>query len=177
MLTRTDIENYFLAEKTGGALLLVLGSLCILTSLVFLLLLKTPFYKGAAWPLVLAGLAFCFVGFTVHQRSDGDRIAQVYALDMNPDSLKSRELPRMELVMKRFALYRYTEIALIVLGLTIFTYCRWNYSFPFWKGLGAALAIVAICAQLFDHFAEKRGAAYHKKLSAYCAEMKGPEAP
>lgn len=177
MLTRTDIESYFLAEKTGGVILLVLGSCCIVASLVFIILLKAPFYRGAAWPLVLAGLAFCFVGYTVFQRSDRDRIAQVYALDMDPDTLKSKELPRMQGVMKRFTVYRFTEIALALLGLALFSYCRLNHSFPFWKGMGAALAFAAISAMIFDHFAEKRGAVYHLKLSGFCKQLKEPDTP
>jgi hypothetical protein len=176
MLSRADIESYFLAEKTGGLVLLVLGSLFIAGSLNFFLLMKPPFFKGAAGPLLLAGLAFCFVGYTVHQRSDAQRIGQVYALDMNPDKLKGEELPRMEQVMKRFTVYRYAEFFLFLLGLSIFTYCQWHSSFPFWKGLGASLAFVALTALLFDHFAEKRGAVYHQKLAGFCKQLKEPDA-
>ena len=174
MLTRTDIEHYFLAEKTGGLVFLIVGSLCVAASLVFFLLLKTSFFKGASLPLLLGGLLFCIVGYTVFERSDRDRIALVYAFDMNPDQLKNSELPRMEKVMKRFRVYRYTAIGLFLLGLSLFVYCRRVVSFPVWSGVGAALVIVALATLILDGFAQNRGKAYYEKLSAFCAGIRKP---
>lgn len=169
MLTRADIEHYFLAEKTGGIIFLLVGALCVVASLLFFFVMKTPFFKGASVPLVLGGLLFCFVGYTVFERSDRDRIALVYAFDMNPDRLKNNELPRMKQVMKRFVVYRYVAITLFLLGLSLFLYFRRTQSFPNWVGVGAALIFIALAALLLDGFAQKRGKTYCQKLNAYCA--------
>ncbi len=172
MLTRADIEHYFLAEKTGGIVFFVVGALCVVASLLFIFVMKTPFFKGASVPLVLGGLLFCFVGYTVFERSDRDRIALVYAFDMNPDRLKNNELPRMEQVMKRFVVYRYAAIVLFLLGLSLFLYCRRMHSFPNWGGAGAALVFIAFATLLLDSFAQNRGKTYHQKLSAFCAGIR-----
>ncbi len=158
MLTKTDIEKYFLAEKQESLLFLAIGITALVLALVFLLGLKTPFYKGAAIPLITIGVLLGTVGYTVYKRSDADRVRVVYALDMIPGDIAGRELPRMETVMKNFIIYRYTEIALALAGLLLFFSC--NADRAFWRGLGLTLAIMAMTALAADYFAEKRGKIY-----------------
>ena len=59
--------------------------------------------------------------------------------------------------MKNFIAYRYIEIALIIVGLTIF-FLLPNHAF--WKGLGLGLLIQAALMLLLDFFAESRGSEY-----------------
>jgi drug/metabolite transporter (DMT)-like permease len=160
MFTKADIEKYFTAEKQESLLFLVIGIAGFILALVFYFVSKTPLYKGAAWPLLLIGLLLGVVGYTVYKRSDADRIRNVYALDMNPAELKTKELPRMETVMKNFVVYRYVEIVLALIGIGLFIYFRNNTAHPFWKGLGAGLAVMALLALGADYFAEKRGHTY-----------------
>jgi hypothetical protein len=160
MFTKADIEKYFTAEKQESLLFLGIGIVGVVLAFVFFFALKTAFYKGAAIPLLLVGLLLGVVGYTVYKRSDADRIRNVYALDMNPAELKTKELPRMETVMKSFVVYRYTEIILALLGLALFFYFRSSPNYGFWKGLGAGLAIMALLALAADYFAEKRGHTY-----------------
>ena len=157
MFSKTDIEKYFMAEKSGGLLFAILGVAAIIAALVFFFYLKTNFYKGAAIPLVLVGLLLGIAGITVYKKSDAGRMAQVYAYDMNPDELKNKELPRMEKVMKNFVALKYAESALFLVGIILFVFFRNDEAQLFWKGFGMALAMLALIAWAADHFAERRG--------------------
>jgi len=167
MLTKEAIEKYFLAEKAESWVFMAIGISGILLAIIAFYFLKTSFYKGAAMPLLLIGLLLGIVGFTVYKRSDEDRIKNVYALSMNPGELKEKELPRMEVVMKNFVVYRYVEIAFSILGIALFFYFNNNQAQSFWKGVGIALAIMALLALTADFFAEKRGHVYVDQLKGF----------
>lgn len=167
MFSKADIEKYFVAEKSESFLFMAIGVAGIVAAIFFVFVIKSSFYTGAAIPLTLAGLLLGIVGYTVHKRSDSDRIRNVYAYDMNPGDLKSKELPRMKTVMKNFVIYRYTEIALAIAGIALFVYFRNDQASQFWKGLGLGLAIMALLALTADYFAEKRGAVYMKGLESF----------
>jgi predicted membrane channel-forming protein YqfA (hemolysin III family) len=113
MLTKTDIEKYFTAEKNESLLFIIIGVAAIMVAIVFFFYLKTNWYKGAAIPFVVVGIMHLVVGSIVYKRSDGDRKRIVYAYDMISVDLKTKEIPRMELVNKNFIIYRYTEIVLL----------------------------------------------------------------
>jgi uncharacterized membrane protein len=89
---------------------------------------------------------------------------------MNPSELKQIETPRMVTVMKKFVLYRYVEIALVVIGLALFFYCRNNQAQAYYKGLGIGLATMALIALTADYFAEKRGHIYLNLLHEFAAK-------
>lgn len=167
MFSKTDIEKYFIAEKTGGLVFTIAGVAAIVLALVFLLYVKTNFYKGAAIPLLLVGLLFGIAGFTVYKRSDKDRLSNIYAFDMNPGELKNKELPRMEKVMANFVALKYAESALFLVGLVLFVYFRTAETQLFWKGFGLSLAVMAILAWGADHLAERRGAVYFNGLKEW----------
>jgi ABC-type xylose transport system permease subunit len=171
MFTKTDIEKYFTGEKQESLLFLGVGIAAVLLAVVFLLVMKTAFYKGAATPLLLIGLLLGVVGFTVYKRSDGDRIRNVYAYDRAPSDLKTKELPRMVTVMKNFVVYRYVEILLAIAGIVLFWYFRNDEARQFWKGLGCTLALMALIALGADYFAEKRGNTYINGLRSFTAQL------
>ena len=89
MLTKADIEQYFIAEKNAAMLFLILGAAAVLIAVGFFIFLKSPVYKGAAWPLIILGALQMGVGYTIYARSDNQRIDIVYAYDMNPGKLKT----------------------------------------------------------------------------------------
>lgn len=167
MLTKEAIEKYFLAEKAESWIFMAIGIAGIVMGIIAVFFLRTSFYKGLAIPLVLVGLLLGIVGFTVYKRSDEDRKRNVYALGINPGELKQKELPRMEVVMKNFVLYRYVEIALALLGIALFFYFNSKEAQLFWKGFGMALAIMALLALTADYFAEKRGNIYLIQLKDF----------
>lgn len=167
MFTKTDIENYFLAEKQESWLFMAIGIAGILTAIIFFFFLKTNFYKGATIPLLLIGLLLGIVGFTVYKRSDEDIKRNIYAYDLNPSELKQKELPRMKTVLKNFVIYRYTEIFLALAGIFLFFYFRNQPDRQFWAGFGIALAVMAFLALTADYFAEKRGKIYTRGIESF----------
>lgn len=167
MFTKESIERYFFAEKQESLLFLIIGIAAIVLAALGWFWLKTSFYKGMAIPFVLVGLLMGIVGYTVYKRSDGDRIRNVYAYDMNPDELKSKEIPRMEIVMKNFVIYRYTEIVLLLAGIGLFFLYRTQTDKLFWGGIGMGLLIMAAIALVADGFAERRGAVYLEGLKSF----------
>jgi uncharacterized membrane protein len=167
MFTKTDIEQYFVGEKQESLLFLGIGIVALVLATAFFFFVKTPFYKGMAIPLLLVGALLGVVGFTVYKRSDADRIRNVYAYDLNRLELKTKELPRMETVMRSFVVYRYTEIVLALIGIALWVYFRNDADRIFWKGLGLGLALMALLALGADYFAEKRGRTYIDGLRAF----------
>jgi drug/metabolite transporter (DMT)-like permease len=167
MFNKTDIEKYFNAEKSESLFFVLIGIAGIITAISFYFFLKENFYKGAAIPLLLIGLLLGVVGFTVYKRSDADRVRNVYAYDLNPSELKQKEIPRMETVMKNFAIYRWVEIVLAIMGVGLFFYFNKDADQQFWKGFGLTLAIMAVLALSADYFAEKRGAIYLQGLQSF----------
>jgi uncharacterized membrane protein len=171
MFTKADIEKYFAAEKSESLVFLCIGLAGIVLGIIFLTVLKTSFYKGAALPLLGVGLLLGIVGYTVYKRSDADRIRNTYAYGMNPAQLKEKEIPRMQTVMKSFVVYRYVEIALAIVGLFLFFYFADRSGQLFWKGFGLTLAIMALLALGADYFAEKRGQIYLDGLQAFAQRL------
>ena len=167
MFTKTDIEKYFMAEKQESLLFILAGIAGIVIAIVFFFFLKANFYKGAAIPLFFIGVLMGIAGYTVYQRSDADRIRNVYAFDMNPFELKQKELPRMKTVMRNFIIYRYTEIFLLIIGASLYIYFIRDFKNDFWRGLGLTLALMSLLTLVADFFAEKRGDIYTKGIESF----------
>lgn len=164
MITKAEIEKYFIAEKQESLLFIGIGIAAILIALLGIFLWKTQAWKGAAIPLIVIAFIQITAGYTIYKRSDKDRVRVVYALDMNPNDLKTKELPRMEKVNKNFVVYRYVEIALLIIGFVVAFYFRDNNEKQFLMGLGIALALQAFIGLGADFFAEKRAVEYTNQL-------------
>ena len=122
--------------------------------------------------MLLIGSLQLIAGYTVYKRSDEDRKRNVYAYDMNPGELKTKEIPRIEIVNKNFVIYRYIEIVLLLTGLGLFFYFRNNADKAFWSGLGMALAIEAAITLGADFIAEKRAHQYTSGIQSYLDQLK-----
>lgn len=169
MLTKPDIERYFLAEKQAGLLVLIIGVIAILIGLVFFFVFKSPLFRGAAIPLVALGLLECIVGNSIHKKSDDDRVRLVYAYDMNPQLLKTDELPRMQTVNKKFGIYQSVEIGLAVLGIILMICFSGEAHRSFWVGFGLTLIIQSVLLFGLETIATHRAKEYTRKLSGYLA--------
>ncbi|MFZ4057647.1 MAG: hypothetical protein ACOYKE_05885 [Ferruginibacter sp.] len=167
MFSKTDIEKYFSAEKSESLLFMVVGIAAIIAAIVFFFYLKSNWYKGAAIPFVVVGLLHLIIGFTIYNRSDEDRKRVVYAYSMDPGAIRTKEIPRMEIVNKNFVVYRYAEIALLIIGVVLFFFFRHQPEKSFWVGLGVALAVEAAISLGADYFAEQRGKIYLEGLNGF----------
>ncbi len=163
-LNKNDISKYFTAEKNESYIFLLIGVAGVVLGLIFFFYNKTPFYKGMAIPLALVGLLLGTVGYNVMARSPKDIERVTLFLEEYPEKIKTEEQPRMDVVMKNFITYRYTEIALALIGISLFFFFRNNATQQFWTGLGMGLCIMAILALAADYFAEQRGHIYNNKI-------------
>ena len=167
MLTKTDIEKYFIAEKQESLVFLIIGIAAIVLAVIFYGLVKTHMSRGAALPLLFLGLLQAIAGYTVYIRSDDQRVSLVYAYDMNPDQLKTVELNRMRKVNTNFTIYRWVEISALVAGILLILLFRDPSGKLFWFGFGISLTLMA--AELFtaDYIAEKRAYLYTVQLEEF----------
>lgn len=152
-----QIAKYFNAEKAESLLFILVGILAILLASYFFMKLKLPFYNGMAYPLIFVALIQITVGTSVYLRSPKD-IMRVNQIVMHEKiKIQSEEIPRMQIVMKNFTIYKWVEISLLVLGILLFLYFE---PATLWKGVGLGLLMQAGFMLLLDFFAESRGKVY-----------------
>ncbi len=166
------IYKYFIAEKQESLLFVIVGLIAIILAVLCWFFMKNnpSFYKGAAIPLLTISLIQLVVGYTVYARSDKQKIDVAYNVGLSPASyITQKELPRMEKVMTSFVVYRWVEIAFIVVGFILIFLFRSNPDRSFWYGFGLALAIQATIMLGADYFAEKRGKVYKIELQKMIA--------
>ncbi|MBK8087494.1 MAG: hypothetical protein IPK31_05875 [Chitinophagaceae bacterium] len=174
MFSKTDIEQYFSAEKQGSLFFLAVGIVAVIASIILFFVLKTPFFKGTAIPMIIIGLIAGTIGFTIYKRSDEDRIRNVYAYDLNPIELKVKELPRMQKVMKSFKVIIIAEVVFLTAAVFLFFYFRTNAAQQLWSGIGAGLILMAVAVLFLDVAAERRAAIYTKGLEAFVHQKQTP---
>ncbi|WP_276479752.1 hypothetical protein [Paraflavitalea pollutisoli] len=167
MLTKVDIEKYFLAEKQVGLVIFIVGIIALILAVVCYFVLRAPFYKGAAIPLVLIGAIQCFIGFSHYTSSDKSRVRNVYAFDMNPQELKDKELPRVAKALTGIATFKWGAVFLLLAGITLFLLYRSRADQSIWPGLGVALALQAVFMFGAEFVAEKQTKGYHEQLKEF----------
>lgn len=153
----TPITTYFNAEHAESLVFIAAGVIALALALWAWRVKRTPFWRGAAWPLALIAAIQLVVGGTIFQRSPQDlaRVQQIVAQDKA--RIVGEEIPRMQTVMKSFALYRWIEIALLAAGLALLALAARS---SLWQGVGAGLVVQAGLMLLLDFFAEQRGQVY-----------------
>jgi hypothetical protein len=151
------IVKYFHGEKAESYIFIIIGVIAFAMALYFIFVGKTSFWKGVAIPVIMVALLEIVVGYTIVIRSPNDSIRVENYIQNEPQSIKTLEIPRMEKVMSNFVIFRYVEIALIILGI-IFMYSSMNDTF--WRGIGLGLFIQASTVLSLDFFAERRGHIY-----------------
>ena len=118
-------------------------------------------------PLILLGILQLTVGYVVYNRSDKDRLQNVYAYDMNPTELKAKEIPRMEKVNKNFSIFLYTEAILFIAAVVVFFFLKNDDTKSFWVGFCLALAIEALICLAFDTQAHSRAKRYLEGMKIF----------
>jgi hypothetical protein len=151
------VVRYFNGEKAESYIFILIGVIAFAMALIFFFVLKSSFWKGAAIPFIIVALLQFVVGYTIVTRSPKDIARVEIFLQKEPQRIKTLEIPRMEKVLNNFVMYRYVEIALIILGILLM-YSSINDTF--WKGVGIGLFIQAGMVLCLDFFAERRGHIY-----------------
>ena len=152
-----SVVKYFNGEKAESYLFILVGVIAFALAFYFFFVLKTSFWKGVAIPfIIIASLEF-IVGYTIVTRSSKDMMRVQTYITNEPQKIQIDEIPRMEKVLSNCVIYRYVEIALIILGITLM-YGSLNDTF--WRGIGLGLFMQASIVLSLDFFAERRGHHY-----------------
>jgi hypothetical protein len=158
------VIKYFNGEKAESYIFILIGVIAMALALYFFFGLKTSFWKGVAIPFIIVALLEFVVGYTIVTRSPGDTARAETFIKKEPQNIKTLEIPRMEKVMSNFVIFRYVEIALIILGIVLM-YSSMNDTF--WRGIGLGLFIQASIVLCLDFFAERRGHVYLEYLTEF----------
>ncbi len=154
-----QMVRYFSEEKAESWLFILVGVVALGAS-VWLLRTGSS-YRGMAWPLIAVGLIQLVVGGTVALRTDAQVAALTAQLASSPSAFQLAEVPRMEVVMRNFALYKGIEIALLLVGVAL-TYAFRQKELVY--GIGVGLVMQASLMLVLDLFAERRGDEYLSAL-------------
>ena len=158
-----QINNYFGAERLESLLFIAIGIVALGVAAYALLASRNSLLRGAAWPLALVALIQLGVGGGVFLRSHKD-IARVQSMvQVEGKRLRSEEIPRMEVVVRNFVLYRWIEIGLLVAAILLHAFAP---AASAWRGAGIGLFFQAGLMLALDFFAERRAMVYLDWLRA-----------
>jgi hypothetical protein len=151
-----QVSKYFDAEKSESIFFISAGIIAIILACYYIFVLKKPFQNGIAYSIAAIALIQIVVGTSVFFRSPKDIVRVNHLIQTEKAKIKSEEIPRMEVVMKNFTLYKYIEIALIFSGIGLLFLFRNDIL----KGIGLGLAIQSSIMLLLDFIAAARGDVY-----------------
>jgi uncharacterized integral membrane protein len=101
-----QIEKHFNDEKNESLLFILVAFVAVGFAIYYLTKIKLPFYTGMSYPFIVVAFLQIVVGTSVYFRSPKD-IARVHEKVLTDKSkIKTEEIPRMQVVMKKFDLYR-----------------------------------------------------------------------
>ncbi|HYO73870.1 MAG TPA: hypothetical protein VEU33_48165 [Archangium sp.] len=156
-----QMVGYFAAEKAESWLFILVGVVAV--GVAVWLLVTGHSYRGMAYPLIAVGLIQLVVGGTVAFRTDAQVAALAQQLAASPSAFQLAEVPRMEVVMRNFELYKGVEIALLLVGVGLaYAFRRKELVY----GVGVGLVMQASLMLVLDLFAEKRGDDYLAAIRA-----------
>lgn len=169
MFTKASIETYFLAEKNIQLICWLLGVLSLLLSAFFFFYFKTEKAKGAAIVLLLMGIFLTVVGLMAYQQNDALRLKLVYAFDMDPVSLKSKELPRAQRYLEFITTTHTVGFVLALLGLGTYFFARFKKLALLWQGVAIATVIMACMLAGMSYLSYDRTHHYLEALQTFTA--------
>jgi hypothetical protein len=157
---REAIMSYFMAEKYGAMILLIVG-LATLGAAIAVVTARSS-YRGMALPLVLFALIELGIGGVVWARTDGQVASILGEFSRAPAEMARSEISRMGPVMRNFEIVKIVEIAVFALGVAL-AYARRRNDFAFAAGVGCVLQ--ASLLLVFDLIAARRAEVYVEALS------------
>jgi hypothetical protein len=155
-----QVTKYFDAEKSESIFFVSAGIIAIILACYYIFVFKKPFQNGIAFSIAAIALIQIVVGTSVFFRSPGDILRVNHLIQTDKAKILLEEIPRMEVVMKNFELYKYIEIGLIVAGIGLLVLSRNEII----NGVGLGLAIQSSIMLLLDFIAAVRGDVYLRFL-------------
>ena len=157
------VSSYFDAERAESLLFIGIGALALAACVYVVSARRSAFFKGMALSLAIVALIQLVVGITVFVRSPQDDARVHAALRADRAHIAEVEVPRMKVVVRNFVLYRWIELALLLLGAVLVARAARGSAV---RGAGLGLALQAALMLALDLFAERRAEAYLGFLAA-----------
>lgn len=123
MLTKATIEKFFIAEKQIGFFLLIVGLIALTIAVYALFYLKLQELKWPTIIICLLSIVMLFVGYQQVANATKSRISIIYAFDMNPELIKTQELPRVEKKIITIQVLKYISV-LVFLAMLWFVFFK-----------------------------------------------------
>lgn len=158
------VKTYFDAERTGGLAFIVAGALAIAVAVWGWR--HGPFWWGVAWLLAAGALIQISVGITYWWRSPDDLQRVQHLVAQEPERIAREEVPRVQAVLKSYAISLRIEIAVLGAGLALLILSPHGSA---WQGAGMGLALQTGLVLLLDGLAERRAQAYLGWLLTFIA--------
>ena len=156
MFGKAEIEKYFMAEKSSAMWLMIIAAVLFAGALVFWIVQKNDFSKGAFFPFVILLVVALSTGYSKYRLSVNQRKAMVYAYDMNPPRLQHEELPRLEKLKQNLSWRLVIELVLLVTGSVFIFLYYYKAGSAFLFGLGTGIAIASLVVLSADYLASLR---------------------
>ena len=160
------INVYFSGERLQCLIGIAISILSIAFALFFLWQVKTEFYRGIAWPIIVISILFLSVCIGVVRRTPRDIERVTNYIKHEKEKVSSKEIPRMKHVLRNFKVIKIVELGLLLLGigLLIFATVKGNLLL---SGIGLGLAIQTTIILGFDYFAHGRAEVYFEFLQNF----------
>ena len=110
------VFHYFKAEKKESLFWIGIGVVSVLLTFYFLLIKSHPYYNGLAYVLITIGVIQLVHGISAFKKGNLNMVSVDYFVQKDLDSIKSKEIPRMEVEMKHLTIYSWIEMGCIILG-------------------------------------------------------------
>ncbi len=169
MLTKADIEQYFIAEKNASLFLLFAGAAAVVAAIMLLVLYKSGFGKGMAATLMVLGVWQLYLGYAVYRQDeirDRRRIDAVYAFDLDPVKLGTKEVPEVTHAVASIKRFLLIELVLIVAGIVLWLKFRQE---AIWGGVGLGLILGTLLMLGVEYFVYSKNMDYLRKLREFTA--------
>ena len=160
------INTFFVEEKIESLFFIIIGIVAILLATLFLFIIKYSFFKGIAIPLLLIGTIQLFIGINNYNFSIKHLKKIEQAIHHNLKNDQTKELVRMEEVMRDYHTYQWIEIIFLICGILL--YLLFSKSTQvFWKGIGLGILIQASVMLTLNLIAEERANSYIHSMKNY----------
>jgi len=145
-------------EIFEGRLILLSGIVVIALAFLFYKIGTTPNAKALFYPLLVLGILYVGIGFTMSYSNPKRIIEFQKAFTENPEDFIQSEKERVEGFQYMYTLIMAT--ASFTFALLVF----WFSSSPTLKAVAITVAILGISGLVIDHFSEERAANYYQHI-------------
>ncbi len=145
------ILKYYDEEKIFSFILVIIGSILMMISLLFLLIIKYKFFKGMAFVFILSGVLFFSIGGYFLELNNQKIIKLKNSAQNKNSSYIIAEQIKTRTSIQILTYSRWLEIIFIVIC-SGFYFKRTNNINSYWKGVFLALSCIIIICLILNEY-------------------------